>query len=252
MAATVTRVTHSCALLDFNGTRLLTDPWFTEKAGYHRGEPLAFTPATLPRLAAVIASHDHYDHYDVDAFSAYPDKAVPFVVKRGMEQKARRAGFTNVSAIEPWDEISVGGLRITAAPARHGVPEITFIIQGAGTTVFFGADTLRIPELDEVPRRFPSIDLALLPVNGLQIRPTFNRQVVMSAEEAGELCAVLRPNVAVPTHYAFTAGPIRDRLFLKYNGTPERFQQAAARHAPATSVRVLPPGEPCQLPDPVP
>ena len=54
----------------------------------------------------------------------------------------------------------------------------------------------------------------------------------MNAEEAGEYCAVLRPKVAVPTHYAFTAGPIRDRLFLKYNGTPERFQRAVARHAP--------------------
>ena len=73
----------------------------------------------------------------------------------------------------------------------------------------------------------------------------------MSAEEAGEFCSVLRPKVAVPTHYAFTAGPVRDRLFLKYNGTPERFQRAAARHAPATSVQVLAPGEPFQLPGPV-
>lgn len=247
MTTTVTRVTHACALIDFDGQVVLTDPWFSEKAGYHRGEPLACTPATLPRLAAVIASHDHYDHYDVDAFAAYPDKAVPFVVKRGMAGKARRAGFTNVTEVEPWEETVVGELRITAAPARHSVPEITFIIQGAGTTVYFAADTLRIPELDEVPRRCGSVDLALLPVNGLQIRPALNRQVVMSAEQAAELCAVLQPKVAVPTHYAFTAGPLGDRLFLKYNGTPERFRHAAARHVPDTSVRVLSPGEPLQL-----
>lgn len=200
----------------------------------------------MPRLSAVVASHDHYDHYDLDAFSAYPDKTVPFIVKRGMGDKARRAGFTNVTEAEPWDEVTVGGLRITAAPARHGVPEITFVLQGAGKAIFFGADTLRIPGLDEVPRRFGDIDLALLPINGLRIRP-FNRQVVMSAEEAGEYCAVLRPKVAVPIHFAFTAGPVRDRLFLKYDGTPERFQRAVARHAPATSVRVLAPGEPFVL-----
>jgi hypothetical protein len=35
----------------------------------------------------------------------------------------------------------------------------------------FGADTLRIPELDEIAHRFPDLDLALLPVNGLTIRP---------------------------------------------------------------------------------
>ncbi len=244
MTTTLTRVTHSCVLLDFDGQRVLTDPWFSEKPGYYRGEPLAFTPATLPPLSAVAASHGHFDHFDLGALSAYRDKAVPFVVKRGLGPKARQAGFTNVTEVEPWEMASIGDLRITAAPARHGVPEVTFVIQGAGTTVFFGADTLRIPELDQVAARFPGIDLALLPVNGLQIRLAFNRRVVMTAEQAGELCAVLRPRVAVPIHYAFTAGPLRDRLVLKYDGTPERFQRAVADHAPATTVQVLSPGQP--------
>jgi L-ascorbate metabolism protein UlaG (beta-lactamase superfamily) len=247
MTTTLIRVAHSCALLDFDGQRVLTDPWFSEKPGYRRTEPLAFTPATLPPLAAVTASHDHYDHYDLGAFAAYSDKAVPFIVKRGMAEKARKAGFTNVTEVEPWEPVSVGSLRITATPARHGVPEVTYVIQGAGCTVFFGADTLRIPELDQVAREFPGIDLALLPINGLRIRPAFNRQVVMTAEQAADLCAVLRPAVAVPIHYAFTAGPIRDRLFLRYDGTPERFQDAATRRAPATTVRVLPPGQPLVL-----
>ncbi|WP_019929140.1 MBL fold metallo-hydrolase [Nocardia sp. BMG111209] len=241
---TATRVTHSCVLLNFDGRYVLTDPWFSEKPGYLRGEPLAYTPATLPDLTAVVASHDHYDHYDLDAFAAYRDRDVPFVVKRGMGAKAHRAGFTNVTEVEAWEGITVDGLTITAAPAEHGVPEITFVIRGAGRTVFFGADTLRIPGLDEIPRRFPDIDLALLPINGLRIRPAFNRQVVMNAEEAAELCGMLRPALAVPIHYAFTAGALRDRWFLKYDGTPERFRQAAAKYAPDTRVRVLAPGEP--------
>jgi len=126
-----------------------------------------------------------------------------------MADKARRAGFTSVIELQPWEQATAGEVRITAAPARHGVPEITFVIQGAGRTVYFGADTLRIPELDEVPRRFPAIDLALLPINGLRIRPALNRQVVMTAEQAAEYCAVLKPKIAVPIHYAFTAGPLR-------------------------------------------
>jgi L-ascorbate metabolism protein UlaG (beta-lactamase superfamily) len=249
MATTVTRVTQSCVLLDFDGQVLLTDPWFSEKRGYYRGEPLAFTPATLPKLSAVVASHDHYDHYDIAAFSAYHDKAVPFIVKRGMAAKARQAGFSRVTEVEPWEQVAIGGLTVTAAPARHGVPEITLVIRGAGKTVFFGGDTLRIPGLDEVPRRFPSIDAALLPINGLRIRPAFNRKVVMSAEEAAGYCAVLQPKVAVPIHYSFTGGWLRDRLFLGYNGTPEQFQRAVARDAPATQVRVLAPGEPLTLDD---
>lgn len=244
MTATLTRVAHSCTLLDFDGQRVLTDPWFSEKRGYHRGEPLAFTPATLPRLDAVLATHAHYDHYDLAAFSAYPDKDVPFVVKRGMGAAARRAGFSHVIELEPWEEANVGQVRITAAPARHAVPEITFVLQGADVVVFFGGDTLRIPELDEVARRWPGPDLALLPINGLRIRPALNRQVVMSAEQAAQFCGVLQPRVAVPIHYSFTAGRVRDHLLLGYDGTPERFQQAAATHAPDTTVKILAPGQP--------
>ncbi|MEV0248368.1 MBL fold metallo-hydrolase [Nocardia sp. NPDC050712] len=248
MVTTVTRVTHSCVLLDFDGRHVLTDPWFSEKPGYRRGEPLACTPTELPALTAVIASHDHYDHFDVDTFAAYPDKAVPFIVKRGMGAKARKAGFTNVSEVEPWEDTVVDGIRITAAPAQHGVPEITYVLQSAGTTVFFGADTLRIPELDELRTRFGHLDLALVPINGLSIKPAFNRRVVMNAEEAARLCGVLRPGIAVPIHYAFTAGRLRDTLFLGYDGTPERFRSAAAEHAPGTTVHVLAPGEPLTLP----
>ena len=244
MALTVTRVTHSCVLLDFAGQRLLTDPWFSERRGYYRGEALAFPPGSLPELAGVLVSHGHYDHFDMAAFAAYPDRAVPFVVKRGLAARVRRAGFPNVTEVDPWEQASLGGLRVTAAPAKHSVPEVSFIVEAAGQRVFFGGDTLRIAGLDEVARRYPRIDVALLPVNGLAIRPAFNRQVVMTAEQAADLAGVLRPHFAVPIHYRFTAGPVRDRLLLKYDGTPERFAAALTSAAPGTQARILEPGEP--------
>ena len=244
MTLTVTRVTHACVLLDFGGQVLLTDPWFSERRGYYRGEPLAFPPGGLSELAGVLVSHGHYDHCDLAAFAAYPDRSVPFVVKRGLAAQVRQAGFGNVTEVDPWEQASLGGLRVTAAPARHSVPEVSFVIEGHGQAVFFGGDTLRIAELDEVATRFGRIDLALLPVNGLAIRPAFNRQVVMTAEQAAELAGVLRPRVAVPIHYAYTAGPLRDRLLLRYDGTPERFAAALRAAAPTTQARILEPGEP--------
>lgn len=244
MALTVTRVTHACVLLDFGGQRLLTDPWFSERRGYYHGEPLAFPADGLPELAGVLVSHGHYDHFDMAAFASYPDHAVPFVVKRGLAARVRQAGFPNVTEVDPWEQASVGGLRVTAAPAKHSVPEVSFIIEAAGQSVFFGGDTLRIAELDEVARRHPRIDLALLPVNGLAIRPAFNRQVVMTAEEAADLARVLQARFAVPIHYRYTGGPVRDRLLFKYNGTPERFAAALTSAAPGMQARILEPGEP--------
>ncbi len=247
-STTLTRVAHACVLLDFDGHTILTDPWLSEKSGYYQGEKRAFdTAADLPPLSGVVISHGHYDHFDMDAFAAYPDKTVPMAVKRGLGAKARSHGFTNVTELDAWETTDLGPVRITAAPAKHKVPEVTFILEGAGSRVFFGADTMRIPELDEISRRFGQIDLALLPINGLTIRPLLNRQVVMNATEAADLTRTLRPRIAVPIHYAFTGGPIRDTLLLKKDPRPEMFVDAAADIAPDAEVHVLSPGEPLTL-----
>jgi L-ascorbate metabolism protein UlaG (beta-lactamase superfamily) len=214
---------------------------------YLRGEPLAYSPTSLPRLDAVLVSHDHYDHYDMQAFQSYPDKSVSIVVKRGIAETARKAGFTSLTELDPWETATLGELSITATPAEHGVPENTYVVQSQDFTVFFGADTLLIPELREVATRFPQIDLALFAVNGLQIRPAFNRQVVMNAREAAELAELLRPRFAVPMHYTFTGGPVRDRLLLKYTGTAQEFVQEMEQRGTTTEVRVLEPGQPLQI-----
>jgi len=250
MSLTLTRVTHSCVLLNFEGQQILTDPWFSEKRGfpgYYRGEPLAIDASDLPRLAGVAASHAHYDHFDVDAFSVYADKSVPFAVKRGTGARATAAGFTNVIELDPWETATLGVVRATACPAKHSVPEVTYVFEAAGLRVFFGGDTLLVPELRELPRRFPCFDLALLPINGLAIRPAGNRQVVMNAREAAELTAILQPRYAVPIHYTYHGGRLAQRLILKYDGTPDEFVRVARRLAPRTAVRVLAPGEPFEI-----
>jgi L-ascorbate metabolism protein UlaG (beta-lactamase superfamily) len=242
---TVMRVAHATVLLDFDGTRVLTDPWFTESSQYHHGEPLGCSVAELPHLSAVLVSHGHYDHFDLAAFKAYPDKSVPMLVPVGLAARARRAGFVDVRELEPWQSVRIGPLRITAAPAAHGVAEITFVIEGKGRTVYFGGDTELIAALEtELPRRFPEIDLALLPINGLRV---FGHRLVMNAEQAAELASALHAKVVVPIHYAFRGGWFTDTFVLGYDGTPARLLSAARLKAPKTEVRILAPGQKLRL-----
>jgi L-ascorbate metabolism protein UlaG (beta-lactamase superfamily) len=245
---TVTRVAHATVLIDLDGQAILTDPWFSQRFTYYQGEPLGVPLTSLPDLTGVIVSHGHYDHYDMQAFQAYPDKLVPFAVKRGIGQAARKVGFQHVTELDAWESTMLGPVKVTAVPGKHGVPEVTYVLEYDGMTVYFGGDTLLIPELSEIAVRFPSIDLALLSVNGLRIRPMLNRKVVMDPEEAAELCRILHPRYAVPIHYAYTAGPIGDRLLVKHTGKAQAFQQAAAQVAPETIVRILAPGEPLAIP----
>ncbi|WP_432840483.1 MBL fold metallo-hydrolase [Dactylosporangium sp. CA-092794] len=136
---------------------------------------------------------------------------------------------------------------LTVTRIAHSCP-ITYVIQGGDRTVWFGGDTLKIPELDTLPDRFGRFDLALFPTNGLRIRPLGGRQVVMSATEAAELAATLRPTVAVPHHYAFTSGWLGNRQITQGEREPLRFAGAVAALAPDTIVRVVLPGQPVRVP----
>lgn len=240
----VTRIAHASVLLDFGNAKVLTDPWFSEKMHYRHGESLAMSIEQLPKLTAIVASHAHYDHFDIKTLERYPDKAVPFFVGPDMVDAARAAGFTNVRELRPWEVATVGPLTITAAPAAHKVPEITFVIQANGSTVYFGGDSKLIPELRELPKRFPSIQLALLSINGLGV---MGEQVVMNAEEAAELAGLLGAEVAVPMHYRFKGSWFTDSFILSYDGTPERFLAATREMAPRTQARVLETGEVLRL-----
>ena len=240
---TITRIGHACQLLEIGDHRVLIDPWFTQTATYYQGEPVAAGVGDLGRIDAVLVSHEHYDHCDLDALVAGGlDLDVPLVGPGTVAAIAHTKGFHDVRAIEAWETASVGDLTVTATPGQHGVHEVTFVIQSHGRAVFFGGDSLRVPELDQVPERLGPLDLAVLPTNGLCIRPMDMAQVVMDADQAAELTAALRPRVAVPHHYAFHSGWLGDRMITKGDRHPLRYAEALARLAPDIDVRVVLPG----------
>ena len=243
----VTRITHSCHLIEIGGRTFLTDPWFSTRPGYYQGEPIAVGIADLPRLDGVLISHAHYDHCDLDAFAAYRDQSVPLFTAETVVKGAREHGFSSVTALAPWQEAEVGGVTITATPAKHGVYEVTFVLRAGNDAVYFAGDTLLIPELSEIPKRLGHISLALLPTNGLHIVPANNMQVVMNAREAAELTAVLKPELAIPHHYAFTKGFLGDRLITHSDKNPVHYQEASRDLAPETSVRITEPGTRVEL-----
>ncbi|MGW5722570.1 MBL fold metallo-hydrolase [Amycolatopsis sp. NPDC003865] len=239
----VTRIAHACQLIELGDLRVLTDPWFTEKATYHQGERVAAPVSALGRLDAVVISHEHYDHCDLDALVAGGlDLDTPIIGPGTVTAIAKDKGFTSLHTVEAWESARIGDLTVTATPGEHGVHEVTFVLQAGGRTVFFGGDSLRVPELDRIPDRLGPVDLTILPTNGLCIRPANLAQVVMNAEQAAELTAVLRPALAIPHHYAFHSGYLGDRLITKGDQDPRHYADAVARLAPDVEVRIVLPG----------
>jgi L-ascorbate metabolism protein UlaG (beta-lactamase superfamily) len=145
----VTRVTHSCHLIEVGGATFLTDPWFSTRPTRYPGEPVAAAIGDLPELSGVLISHEHYDHCDLEAFAAYRDPEVPLVVPPTVARLAAEHGFRNVIVREPWQSTDIGGATVTAAPGLHGVYEITFVLQAGGDTVYFAGDAARFTAILE-------------------------------------------------------------------------------------------------------
>ncbi len=67
---------HSTALLEIDGYRVLTDPVWSERCspsdviGPGRMHPPPVPLEALPALDAIVVSHDHYDHLDIDTILA--------------------------------------------------------------------------------------------------------------------------------------------------------------------------------------
>jgi L-ascorbate metabolism protein UlaG (beta-lactamase superfamily) len=73
-------------------------------------------------------------------------------------------------------------------------------------------------------------------------------QVVMDAEQAAALTAVLNPTVALPHHYAFHSGQFGDRIITKGDQGPRHYTDTLARVAPQVATRIVLPGTPVTVP----
>jgi L-ascorbate metabolism protein UlaG (beta-lactamase superfamily) len=251
---TITRITHACVLIQWGNEALLTDPWFSQKPLYRHGESLPFDVTGLPDLTAVLSSMDHYDHFDVQEFNAYRDLSVPFVTIKGSRQgtAARDAGFSDVREVAAWTSIKIGSATLHAIAANAFAPEAfryeqAYVIEAAGRTVLFCPHFLKDEPLERVKAQFPHIDLALLGINGLRIKPLMNRQMSMDPEDAARVCSLLNIPVSVPIHYAFNGGWFSTTFLLSHRGTPEKFAEATRRLSPSTNVVTLIPGQPLML-----
>ncbi|NOJ99821.1 MBL fold metallo-hydrolase, partial [Corallococcus coralloides] len=95
----VTWFGHSSTLLDIDGLRVLTDPLWSDRAspvewaGPRRWYPPPIALAQLPRVDAVLISHDHYDHLDRPTVLAMREWTNTFIVPLGVGAHLERWGI---------------------------------------------------------------------------------------------------------------------------------------------------------------
>ncbi len=80
-----------------------------------------------------------------------------------------------------------------------------FRIPNTPPSIYISGDTLLVPDLSEIPKRYPNIDLLLIHLGGTTIpSPSMPLlMVTMDAEQGVKLVQMVKPDVTIPVHYEY-------------------------------------------------
>jgi L-ascorbate metabolism protein UlaG (beta-lactamase superfamily) len=233
-AGSLTFIGTATTLIRIGGFTVLTDPNFL-----HRGDRAylgrglwsrrltnpAMELGDLPPLDAVVLSHLHGDHFDRVARRGL-DRAAPVVTTPHAARRLGRWGFTTYG-LPTWDahvlRHGTVELSIAALPAVHAFglmgkllpPVMGSLLQlredgQLRLRAYLTGDTLLGAHLEQIHRRFPDIDVAVVHLGGTRV---LGALVTMDAAQGTELLRRVQPRAVVPVHYddygVFTS-PLQD------------------------------------------
>jgi L-ascorbate metabolism protein UlaG (beta-lactamase superfamily) len=223
-AGSIFFVGTATVIIRYAGFAILTDPNFLHAGDHaHLGYGLTSERLTepamdidqLPHIDFCILSHYHGDHFD-QIVEEKLRKDLPIITTEHAAAELRSKGFTAPIALDTWDSVTVEDgntrVRITSMPGQHGPGIVDFALPpvmgsmldfetDAGQQLlrmYISGDTLIHDDLNEIPKRFPGVDLALLHLGGTRVLGVL---VTMDDEQGVEMIRIVQPEMAIPIHY---------------------------------------------------
>jgi L-ascorbate metabolism protein UlaG (beta-lactamase superfamily) len=183
-----TYIGHATFLLRFPGFALLTDPIFSDRAspvrwaGPKRVRAPAIALDDLPRIDAVLLSHNHYDHMDLPSLRRLRERWDPAIVT-GIGNGAYLAaqGLRNTVELDWWERSAPRpGLGIVYVPAQHWsrrrLRDTNLMLWGGhvveveGARAYFAGDTGYPAQFTAIRQRLGAPHIALLPIGHYEPR----------------------------------------------------------------------------------
>ena len=224
LAVDSTRMTwfgHSAFLLEMSGKKILIDPMLgvspspISMLGTKRySDELPISIRDLPRIDAVIISHDHYDHLDYESICLLKDKTDQFFVPLGVESHLIKWGVTTdkIKALKWGDDSSLDAIKLICVPARHFSGRGLFdryqtlwcgwVIQNEKDNILFTGDSGYGAHFVEIGKQYGPFDLALTECGQYNEDWKF---IHMMPEETAQVAVDVSAKLLMPIHWgAFT------------------------------------------------
>jgi len=209
------RLGHSSILLRVDRNLILFDPVFSERAspvqwmGPKRFHQPPISIEQLPKIKAVIISHDHYDHLDKHAIVEL-DKKVEFFItplKVGKHLESWGIDKSKITELNWWQSTQIDSLKITATPSQHfsgrGLFDkdetlwASWTIKGDESNIYFSGDSGYFGGFKEIGERLGPFDLTLIETGAYnELWP----EVHMFPEQSLQAHADLKGDVMLPIH----------------------------------------------------
>ncbi len=213
----LTYVNHSTVLLQQDGSNILTDPIWSQRAspfssiGPRRRRIPGVRKEDLPHINVVLISHNHYDHLDLPTLrwlAARSDKTA-FIVPLGIAKLLRPKSIASVHELDWGDTWTFGRTAIYSVPALHFSARGPFdrnktlwcgyVIVAHNRTVYFAADTGFGSHFAQIREAFGPPALSLLPIGAYEPR-WFMSPIHMSPEEALKAHEILGSKASIGIH----------------------------------------------------
>ena len=207
-------VGHGTFLIRVNGIYWLVDPIFSERALLpKRKTPPGISLEDLKEIAPdprVIVTHNHYDHLDKRTILDLPERTKVYV-PLGLKPYIQSLNKKDVTEMDWWQEVDCGGdIRLVCLPAQHWSRRVgqgwnetlwaSFMLITSQMKIYLGGDSGYFVGYQEIGKRFPGIDYALLPTTAFHPR-WFMHYNHMNVAETIDAFGDLKARFMIPTQW---------------------------------------------------
>jgi L-ascorbate metabolism protein UlaG (beta-lactamase superfamily) len=235
---------HSTVLIKIDGTTILTDPVFSDRAGLNLGPVTlglkrltapALEFSELPKIDLILLSHAHMDHLDVPSLRALESRRTAVITASQTADLVRVNRYRSVEEAAWGQRARAGTAEVRAFQVNHWGARMRtdtyrgyngYLIEAGRYRVLFAGDTA-ITSAFETLKSSRAIDLAIMPIGAYNPWIRFH----CTPEQAWRMGNDAGAEFFLPVHhqtFQLSREPFREPI--------ERFQQAAANHPDRVAV----------------